>query len=592
MKQFFKMALAAMCGYVAASLATIIFFITFIGNLFTTGEGPRITQGSVLKIDLSEIALIEQSKPANLQEYMQGSALPGVSVWDAVQAVRKAARDPRISLIYLKPDGATAGISQIEELRQALAEFRQSGKAVITFSEFPTTGAYWLATASDKIYLSANTGSGPQLTGVGTQLIFLGDLLNKLDVNVQLIRHGKFKSAGETLTKGSPSEENLLQNRQMVLSIWNTIAQDISKARGIEVSELERLVNNLLLNSGKDMIDAGLADELMTREQMKEKLATLAMKPSYEDVNLVSLRDYSASVNKGGNPARDQIAILIADGEIVEGTDVYNIDGDRYASQIAALRKNDKVKAVVLRVSSPGGSVLASDKIKTEIDLLRGCKPVIASYGDYAASGGYWISNSCDHIFTDNTTITGSIGVFALIPDISKTLRNKLNVNVVTVSSGNHNGGLLAPLDAQEKQALQKQIDDIYTSFVSNVAQGRELEPSYVDEIAQGRVWTGAEALGIGLADECGTLMDAVKYAASLVGISDISQWNICTYPTVEPTLLDELISQSEILPPTDDGIKGAVKELSRIEGTLLKWYKSASGERFFARLPYDLDIK
>lgn len=592
MKQFIKMALAAMCGCIAASLATMIFFITFIGNLFTTESGPRISQGSVLKINLSEVALIEQSKPANIQEYMQGANLPGISVWDAVQAIRKAAKDPRISLIYLKPDGASAGISQIEELKQALTEFRQSGKAVIAFCEFPTTGAYWLATASDKIYLSANTGSGPQITGVGTQLIFLGDLLKKLDVNVQLIRHGKFKAAGETLTMGSPSEENLLQNRQMILSLWNTIAQDISKARGIEVSELERLVNNLLLNTGKDMIDAGLADELMTREQMKEKLATLAMKPSFEDVNLVSLRDYSASVNRGGNPAREHIAILIADGEIVEGSDVYNIDGDRYASQIAALRKDNNVKAVVLRVSSPGGSVLASDKIKTEIDLLRQAKPVIASYGDYAASGGYWISNSCDKIYTDYTTITGSIGVFAMIPDISKTLRNKLNVNIVTVSSGNHNGGLLAPLDAQEKQALQKQIDEIYTGFVTNVAQGRELEASYVEEIAQGRVWTGVEAVLLGLADECGTLMDAVKFAASLVGSSDISQWNICTYPTVETSLLDELLSQSEILPSTDDGIRGAVKELTRIENSLLRWYKSASGEKFFARLPYDLDIK
>lgn len=591
MKEFFKMLLAAVCGSVIAGIVTLVFFITFIGNLFTVETGPAVPPGSVLKVDMSEFAIAEQPQTADLQAYLQGNVVESVTLWNAVQAIRSASKDPRICMIYLKPDGAGAGIAQIEELRQALAEFRQSGKPVISFSEFPTTGAYWLATAADKIYLSSNKGAGPQINGIGTQMIFLGDLLNKLDINAQLIRHGKYKSAGEMFTKSSPSEENMLQNRQMILSMWKTVSEEISVTRGIDAGKFETLVNDLKLNTCQDMVDNGLADELMTREELKEKLATLAMKEKFSDVSIVGFADYIKVTARGCNAARPQVAILFAEGEIVEGTSDTDIDGDRYASVIAGLRRDENVKAVVFRVSSPGGSVLASDKILTEIELLRKEKPVIASYGDYAASGGYWISNSCDKIYTDKTTLTGSIGVFSLVPDVSKTLRNHLHVNMVTVSSTKHNGGIFAPLDNQEKEAMQKQVDDIYTSFVAKVATGRGLEPEYVNEIAQGRVWTGQDAIGLGLADESGTLMDAVRYAYSLVGDADPSTWNIGVYPQVEPDILGELLSQVGSQGGSLDGIK-AIESITGVESLLLRWGRAVSKEKFFARLPYDIKIK
>lgn len=585
------MLLAAAIGCFVAGILTLIFFITFLGNLFTFDEGAPVIHGnSVLRIDMSQVVFAEKKESADLQTYLQGEFLPSVTLWDAVRSIKAAEADPRINYIFLKPDGLFADIAQIEELRQALLEFRQSGKAVVSFCEFPSLGSYYLASVSDKIYLSANKGAGPQINGVATQMFFLGDLLNKLDVNVQLIRHGKFKSAGEMFIKSEPSAENLLQTKEMVGSIWNSVADDIAAARSINADVFKALVDDLKLKSNQDMIDNGLADELLTREELKEKLATLSGVISYDGVNYIGLPDYIQLRSGARSAGRNQIAILVASGEIVEGFDDVNIAGDTYATAIAQLRNDPNVKAVVLRVASPGGSVLASDKIKTEIDLLRKEKPVIASYGSYAASGGYWISNSCDRIFTDKTTLTGSIGVFSMIPDFSHTLRNKLHVNIVTVGSTKHNGGLFTALDSQEKEAIQGEIEEIYQAFVNTVAEGRNMEPSAVDEIAQGRVWTGADAIGLGLTDETGTLMDAVRYAASLCGDSDIKSWNISTYPIVETTIIDELLSTvSQELGNSD---VFADTPLHQLEYTLRRWYKASTQARFFARMPYEMSIR
>ena len=592
MKEFWKMLLAAVLGCIIAGIFTFVLFITFIGSLFSfEAEGPVLRANSVLKIDMSAFIFAEKKQAADIQSYLTGDAVPSVTLWNALKAIKKAESDPYINCIFLKADGISADIAQVEELRHALAEFRQSGKAVVSFCEFPTLGSYYLASVSDKVYLSANHGAGPQISGVASQLIFLGDLLSKLDVNVQLIRHGKFKSAGEMFIKSEPSPENMLQTKEMIGSIWNSLAEEIAETRGVSAEEFGRLVDNLQLNTCQAMIDNNLADELLTRDQLKEKLANLSGVTDYAMVNTIDFADYVKLRAQDPVGGANQIAILVASGDIVEGVDEANIAGDAYATTIAQLRNDPNVKAVVLRVASPGGSVLASDKIKTEIDLLRAEKPVIASYGAYAASGGYWISNSCDHIFTDKTTLTGSIGVFAMIPDLSKTIKNKLHVNIVTVSSNKHVGGSFAPLDAQEKDALQAEIEDIYSAFVNTVAEGRDMEPAAVDEIAQGRVWTGADAIGLGLTDEVGTLMDAVRYAASLLGDSTLSSWNIVTYPVYEATILDELIdSIGSELGGTSDVF--ADTPLRQLEYTLKRWYKASSQERFFARMPYEISIK
>lgn len=579
--------LAAACGCILASIITFVFFFTFIGGIMSMGSVKPVPANGILRIDMSQFAVVERVKSSDLQSALQGGFIPSCSLLDITKAIKTAAQDPNVHFIFLKSDGLSAGIAQVEELRAALAEFRRSGKAVVAFGEFPSLGAYYLSSVADKVYLSANTGAGPQISGVATQMIFIGDLLKNLGVNAQLIRHGKYKSAGEMFIKGEPSKENLEQTEEMVRSIWASLAEEISASRGIPADKLEELVDNLKLNTCKDMVDYGLADELLLREDLKEKLAMLDGKTSYKDVQIIDLPDY-ITLHKRIIPefAKNQIAVVMAEGEIVEGIDDMNIAGDRFASILAKIRNNDNIKAVVLRVSSPGGSVLASDKIRSEIEMLRRSKPVIASYGDYAASGGYWISSSCDYIFSDKTTLTGSIGVFAMVPDFSKTLKEKLHVNVVTVASSKHAANIFKPLDEVETASIQKSIDEVYNQFVAHVAEGRDLEPSYVDDIAQGRVWTGADALGIRLVDQIGSLNDAIQYAAIAAGDADVSHWKVRPYGEVEPSLLDQILSSAGV--PSDQTDVLAYEALTPVMAALKQW-QASSKERFFARMPYQM---
>ena len=597
MKEFAKMVCAVICGLIIMSFLGFFMFVGCAGSMALAGKGsePVMPRSGVLKMDMSTIAISEQGGSDLSFDPMSllmggGSMGTPVGLWNAVQAINKAAADPAVKFIYLKPEGAAMGMAQMEELRQALLNFRQSGKAVIAWLEGPSTGSYYLASAADKIYMSANAGASPMITGVGTQLIYFGDLLKELGVNVQLIRHGKYKSAGEVYIKGEPSPENIEQNQVMINSIWNAFASDIEKSRDLPEGRLNELIDGLKLVNAQDMVDNGLVDELMTRSQLQDKITTLAVVDKFDDVKMISFADYVTAKVKPNTKAKKQIAIIYAEGNIVEGDGKQQVAGDYFASQIAKVRKDDKVKAVVFRVASPGGSVLASDKIKTEIDLLRAEKPVIASYGEYAASGGYWISNSCDRIYTDRTTLTGSIGVFSMIPDASKTLKEKLKVGVYTVGSSKHSGmmSLTSPLDAEEQAYMQASIEQIYDAFLNNVAEGRDMTPAQVDEIAQGRVWTGADALGIGLVDEIGTLEDAIKFAAQAGGETDLTQWQIVGYP--------KPLSPMEMLMEQLGG--GTKKDNDVLAGTMFapvgqayKDWNIATSDRFMARMPYEVVI-
>lgn len=587
MKAFFKTLLASTLGCILASILSIIFFFSIIGSLLTFETAKPAASSGALRIDMSTFAVSESVKSTDIQSFLQGPAVPSKSLIDITGAIRKAAEDPGIHSLFLKSDGLSAGIAQVEELRQAISLFRKSGKPAIAFCEFPTLGSYYLSSVADKIYMSSNAGAGPQISGVATQMIFVGDLLRSLGINAQLIRHGKYKSAGEMFVKGAPSEENLEQTTEMISSLWNSIAEDIALSRGIPADGFKAMVDGLKLSSAEDMLEAGLVDGLLSREELKEQLAVIEGKESFEKVSFVDLPDY-ISRNKRYVPesAAGQIAVLVAEGEIVEGIDDLNIAGDRFATLLASLRSNENVKAVVLRVSSPGGSVLASDKILSEVKLLADVKPVIASYGDYAASGGYWISSSSDYIFSDRTTLTGSIGVFSMIPDVSRTLKEKLHVNVVTVGSSKHNMNIFAPLDGEERALLQKQVDQIYGQFVANVAAGRHLEPSYVDGIAQGRVWSGDDALRLGLVDEIGGLDDAIRYAAVAAGNPDLDAWKVRTYGDMEPSILDEVIASMNLTPDQTDIL--ASTPLAPLCMALKQW-QASSRERFFARLPYQI---
>ena len=536
MKDFVKMTLAVVCGLLIMTVIAVILGFGAIGALIAAGSStPVIPKSGVLVMDMSSFVIGEQSEQANpLASVTGGSDSGTVGLWDAVQAINKAALDPGVKYIYIKADAPLSDITALEELRDALAGFRElSGKPIVSYIEAPTTAGYYLASVSDKIYMTSHIGATTMITGVASQMFFLGDLLDRLGVNIQLIRHGKYKSAGEMFTRSSSSAENREQNQRMVDSMWESMAGKIAESREISVEQLDAAINDLKLNLPQDFVKCGLVDELLTRAELQDKLAVLAVEDDFDDVNFIPFADYAAVNAPAYNAKLDDIAIIYADGEIVDGNGKTQVAGDRFASLISRACADSTVKAVVLRVNSPGGSVLASEKIRAELDRLKSTKPVVASYGSYAASGGYWISNGCDKIFTDATTLTGSIGVFGIVPDFSKTAKDVLHVGVESVSSHRHGDmyALTRPFDQAEYKYMTEGIEAVYERFVSLVSESRSLPVETVDSIGQGRVWTGSDAITIHLADEIGTLEDAVQYAASLAGDPEVSDWNVCGYP-------------------------------------------------------------
>jgi len=584
MKDFIKMLLAVICGIVITFL--VMFFVCMgfvgtIGALASKSASPLPKADGVLVLDMSKFALGEQSEESNPLASLSGQeSVETIGIRDATKAIEMAADDPVIKYIYLCTDGSLSDISASEELRSSLEGFRErSGKPVIAYMESPSTMGIYLSSAADKVYLSSHLGATPTVVGVGTQMIFLGDLLNKLGVNVQLIRHGKYKSAGEMFTRSSASAENREQYQRLVNSLWETISADIAEEREVSLESLNEAVDGLKLNLPQDFVDCGLVDELLTREELENKLAVLAVKDDIKDVAMVSFSDYVAAKILPESFSKSQIAIIYANGDIVDGSGKADVAGDRFASLISKVRSDSTIKAVVLRVNSPGGSVMASEKIKHELDLLKEDKPLVASYGSYAASGGYWISNNCDKIFTDKTTITGSIGVFGVVPDFSKTANDVLHINIETVNSNKHSdmfSGMKA-FDNEEYNFMLRSIESIYDKFTTTVAEGRSMPKETVDAIGQGRVWTGADAVSINLTDEVGTLEDAVLYAASVAGIPD--NYSITEYPKPR-SQMDNILS-----------LLGGDEDENEVKA-LAKWLRSDSKAKVLARMDNEIRIK
>lgn len=591
MKDFIKMTLATMAGLFIFGIAALFIFIGMVGAMASLGNSqPVMPREGVLQIDMSAMTLTEQTKEADPFATLSGAEMVSpVGIYSAINAINAAATDPAVKFIYMKPDGATGGIAQIEEFRTALKHFRNSGKAIVSYIENPSNASYYLASVSDKIYMTSYEGGMSMLNGLSSQMIFLKDILDRLGVNVQLIRHGKYKSAGEMYIRNSASKENLEQNEAMINSVWDSWAKEIAASRDISVEDLNVMINNLELNFPSDFLEKGLVDELLTREELQAKLCDIYVAERFEDIKAIQLPDYAQLKSTVNLKARKKVAVIYAEGNIVDGDEKQQVAGDRFANIISKVRKDSTVKAVVLRVNSPGGSVLASEKIKAELDLIRQRGvPVIASYGDYAASGGYWISANCDKIYTNATTLTGSIGVFSMIPDISGTLENKLHVNITPVNSNRHADmyGMMRPLDKAETDYMQASVEVIYDTFTALVAAGRGMTVPAVDEIAQGRVWTGAEALQIGLVDEIGTIEDAIRYAAlSIDGITDVSQVQIAEYP--KPLTTIEMLMES--FGAGESVFAGS--SLENVEKAFKGWTSSESG-KVYARMPYEISIR
>lgn len=581
MKNFVKMVLAVVCGILLFGIISVILSMMFLGAVIASGSGqPVLPKSGVLKIDMSKVSIAEQSHEDSPLNAIQGRTTTTIGLWDAVRTINAAAADPAVKYIYLLTDGSATGIAATSEMRKSLENFRtSSGKPVVAYIESPSTASYYLASVADKVYMTANPGATTMVTGVSAQMLFFGDLLKKLGVDVQLIRHGKYKSAGEQFTRGSSSPENRAQYQRLVDSMWETMSAQIASSRGMTVEHINDCIDNLRLNLPSDFVEERFVDELVTKSDLEGKLSTLAVVDKFKDVKMMNFTDY-VKAKSVPSKAKKKIAVIYADGNIVDGNAKAEVAGDRFAALISDVRADSTVKAVVLRVNSPGGSVLASDKIKTELDILKEEKPVVASYGDYAASGGYWISNNCGKIYSDAVTLTGSIGVFSMIPNLEKTAADIAHVGVETVSSNKHGDlySLMHHFDEDEYNYMFRSVEDIYDRFTTIVSEGRGMAKEDVDAIGQGRVWTGADALGINLVDEIGTLEDAIHYAAVSAGDADLSAWAVTEYPkplTQLEQMLD-IMGKSEGL-----GSKAVVRSL-----------KELRTPKIMARLPYELEIK
>lgn len=523
---FFKTFLAGVLAFLVGSVLSLVFWIFLLGMIAAAaaslgGGGPvNVRPGTILKIDLAEeIVNSPSTDPFASIDWRSMTSTKQLSLLKALRAIEAAKDDDRIEGIYLRLNGGggVSGSAVLEELRTAVVDFKQSGKFVVSYNEVYSQGQYYLASAADSIYLQPQ--GGMDWTGLSSTLMFYKGLFDKLDLKAEIFRPTvcKYKSAVEPYILTKMSDANREQMQQLVNSLWKTIAGSVAESRRIDLAELNRIADGLEVSLPEEALAKKFVDGLLFEDQMEDVFASLGVETDKEgDYRFVSLSEYASQLPADANFAAPQVAIVYAEGEIVEGEASGDaIGGNTMARTLAEVREDDDVKAVVLRVDSPGGSALASDLIWREMELLRAEKPVIVSMGSYAASGGYYISAPADVIVADKMTLTGSIGVFGMYLDKIDALKNKLGITLDGVKTNASAGaGTVAPLTPLERAAIMRGVDKVYETFTGYVAEGRNLPIEKVLEIAGGRVWSGEDALGIGLIDTYGGLKTAIALAA------------------------------------------------------------------------------
>ena len=526
---FIKTFLAALLAFVLGSLAILLFgmFILFAiaGSMERT---VTVKEGSILRIDFSEVINDAPSSDSLAGfDFRTLQSTRQLSLLKVLRTLEAAAVDDRIEGIYLRMNGTggVTGTALIEELREAIELFKQSGKFVVAYNETYSQGQYYLASAADRIYLQPE--GGMDWSGLSTSLMFYKGLFDKLDLKAEVFRPTvcKYKSAVEPYILDRMSEANREQMQALVDSMWGTIAEAVAASRGIDVERLNEIADKLQVTLPEDALKYGFVDGLLYEDQMKEVFAELGVEDDGEgNYDFVSLGDYASMVGVDlDNLGADRVAVVYADGQIVDGEGYGDaVYGNSLAAELADVRRDEKVKAVVVRVNSPGGSALASDVIWREMELLRAEKPVVVSMGSYAASGGYYISCPADVIVADRLTLTGSIGVFGMFLNPIDALKNKLGITLDGVKSNASAGmGSVEPLTPAQRASIMRGVDKVYETFTQDVAAGRNLPIEKVLDIAGGRVWSGSDALGIGLIDAYGGLKTAIALAVDKAGLGE-----------------------------------------------------------------------
>lgn len=544
MKQFFKFMFASCLG---SALMLILLFVIMLWSIgSSTQNTATVKPKSVLYMNLN-YDIPERTTEDNLTTSLMNfrnsnSDMAGMN--DIIANIDEAKNDPNISGIFLELSSVGTSTANIEEIRNHIVNFRESGKFVITYSETMAQNAYYLATAGDEIYI--NPDGMLDIHGMASQVMFYKNLLDKLDIEIQIIRgpNNKFKSAVEPFFLDKMSDANREQMSKLLNTIWFKIVSDINASRGISIQKINELADNLALTfDAKVALEEGFVDGLAYRDEIIARIKDLANIEKSGKINVLTNSQY-ASVRPKSKTKSDKIAVIYANGQIIDGEgDDSTIGSTTLSKAIREARENKKVKAIVMRVNSPGGSALASEVIRREVELAKAEKPFIISMGNYAASGGYWISTEGDRIFADPTTLTGSIGVFGTFPNAKKFLNEKvgLTFDVVKTNENADFGRINEPLTPYQKAMLQKYVGNTYNDFTSLVARTRGLRQSYVDSIGQGRVWAGADAIELGLVDELGGLDKAIEYAAKQ---ADLTDYSIKNYPK-QKNLMESLLSSN-----------------------------------------------
>ena len=607
MKDFFKYTFASLIGsilgitlIIGVGFGGLIFFVVSIASQ-TKDVGPQVEDKSILVFDLG--TSITDTRPISstgeaLQEALSSDQPTTITLRKAINTLNAAAKDKKIIGIYIKGSNTpgVTGLANLQEIRQALQRFGETGKTIIAYDMDWTEREYYLGSVADEIVI--NPLGALELNGLSSQTLFLSGALDKFGIGVQVTRVGKYKSAVEPFTQEKMSPENRQQTLQLLQNIWDEYLQTIAKSRKYTKQQLQAIVDNKGMLMANDALNSKLVDKVVYYDEVLTKLKELTGKKEEDKTfTQISLNNYSkvakvAQTLSKNVKSNNKIGVVYAQGEIVNGTGTpRQIGGDRLAKELRRLRLDDKVKAVVLRVNSPGGSASASEVIGREVKLISEEKPLIVSMGNIAASGGYWISMNADRILAQANTITGSIGVFGVLFNIQEIAnKNGITWDVVKIGKFADLDTTSRPKTEDELVLIQKMVDSIYERFITNVATARNLAPEKVEEIAQGRVWSGANAQKLGLVDEIGGIETAIKVAAEEAELGD--SWKVEEYPksrSLEQRIFRSLSGVEVDIPTTPlDPLTTEFKNLQE-ELASLRGMNDPYG--IYTRLPFNLRI-
>ncbi|HRU87271.1 MAG TPA: signal peptide peptidase SppA [Tenuifilum sp.] len=588
MKQFFKYVLATIVGIVISSIVIFLMFLGIVGAIVSSADKKevKIEPNSILYVDLKQ-EIVDRGSEDPFKGFDFASFQPNspIGLNQILKAIANAKEDSNIKGILLELDAVNAGAATTEEIRNALIDFKSSGKFIYAYSDTYSQKAYYLASVADSVFL--NPEGMIEWLGLRSEIMFFKKTLEKLGVEPQILRHGKFKSAVEPFMLDKMSPENREQTLTYVSSIWNQWVKGISETRGISADKLNGMANNMEIFNAKKAMENKLVDGLIYKDELIATLKTKLGIEEKKDISSIELKKYFKAPEVAKRKfSKDKIAVIYASGEIGmgEGGDD-NIGSEGLSRTIRKARRDSSIKAIVFRINSPGGSALASEVIWREVDLAAKVKPVIVSMGDVAASGGYYIAAPATTIMANPTTITGSIGVFGLFFNLQKALDNKLGITVDVVKTNDHADffSVFRPMTAEEKAVGQMFIEQTYQTFIGHVSAGRGIPVEQVDAIGQGRVWSGVNAKDIKLVDEFGGLTDAIKLAAEKAGLENYRLVELPKQKKLFEQLMEDMSAEAKAWMLKDE-LGLSFKAYNRIKSML-------NNQGVQARMPYDIEV-